>query len=150
MANSCVFDWDVRKCSLDHICLQRVQRRWAHQEGTYGVRAAETQWLTKLQSTINAMTLVSFAIGNICGSEIFLSKDAPQYIPGKVVIMVLLSVQLVVSFILRWINIRLNKKKAAFLVAEQARRQWSDADLQRERDRHAFMDLTDKQYVRSR
>lgn len=95
--------------------------------------------------TINALTLVSFGVGNIVGSEIFLPKDAPSYIPGKIAILVLLSAQLFVSFLLRWINVRLNTKKRAQLEQEKARRGWSDADVQKERERYAFMDLTDKQ-----
>ncbi|PSR73606.1 hypothetical protein PHLCEN_2v10525 [Hermanssonia centrifuga] len=91
------------------------------------------------------MTLVSFALGNIIGTEIFQPGDAPAYIPGKIAILVLLSVQLVISYLLRWINLRLNKQKKAQLEAEQARRGWTDADVQKERERHAFLDLTDKQ-----
>ena len=53
---------------------------------------------------INGMTLATFSVGNIIGTEIFQPKDAPAYIPGKTAIMVLLIVQLVVSFVLRWIE----------------------------------------------
>ena len=88
-----------------------------------------------------------FSIGNIIGTEIFQPKDAPAYIPGKIAIMVLLTVQLFVSFLLRWINLRLNVKKRERLEEEKAKHGWSDQDLQRERERHAFLDLTDKQYV---
>jgi ACS family allantoate permease-like MFS transporter len=91
------------------------------------------------------MTLVIFSIGNIIGTEIFQPKDAPAYIPGKVAILVILTVQIGVSFLLRWINIRLNRRKAKELSGLQARHRWSDADVQRERERHAFADLTDKQ-----
>ena len=91
------------------------------------------------------MTLVSFSLGNIIGTEIFQPKDAPAYIPGKVAILVLLSVQILVSVLLRWINVRLNVQRRAKLAEEQARRGWTDADVQKERERHAFLDLTDKQ-----
>ncbi|KAF7795856.1 hypothetical protein EIP86_007023 [Pleurotus ostreatoroseus] len=98
-----------------------------------------------LQNTINAMTLVSFSLGNIIGTEIFQPKDAPAYIPGKIAILVLLTVQLAVSFLLRWINIRLNAQRRAKLEEEKIRKGWSDADVQKEREKHAFLDLTDKQ-----
>lgn len=110
----------------------------------YAYNASNTSGHTK-KSTINAMTLVAFSIGNIIGTEIFQPKDAPDYIPGKIAIMVLLTVQLAVSMLLRWINIRLNAKKQAKIVEEKARRGWTDADIQRERERHAFADLTDKE-----
>ncbi|KDQ64845.1 hypothetical protein JAAARDRAFT_188129 [Jaapia argillacea MUCL 33604] len=112
----------------------------------YAYNASNTSGHTK-KSTINALTLFTFSIGNIIGTEIFQPKDAPNYIPGKTAIMVLLIVQLFVSFLLRWINIRLNKQKKATLEAERARRGWSDADVQRERERHGFADLTDKQNI---
>ncbi|OCH93599.1 MFS general substrate transporter [Obba rivulosa] len=110
----------------------------------YAYNASNTSGHTK-KNTINAITLVSFALGNIIGTEIFQPKDAPAYIPGKIAIMVLLIVQLFVSFLLRWINLRLNVKKRAVLEEERARRGWTDADVQKERERHAFLDLTDKQ-----
>ncbi|TBU40457.1 MFS general substrate transporter [Dichomitus squalens] len=112
----------------------------------YAYNASNTSGHTK-KNTINALTLVMFSIGNIIGTEIFQPKDAPAYIPGKIAIMVLLTVQLFVSFLLRWINIRLNVKKRAHLEEEKAKHGWSDEDVQRERERHAFLDLTDKQNI---
>ena len=88
-----------------------------------------------------------FSIGNIIGTEIFQPKDAPAYIPGKIAILVLLSAQVFISLFLRWTNIRLNKKKEVKIAEEKERRGWSDADVQKERERHAFLDLTDRQCV---
>ncbi len=112
----------------------------------YAYNASNTSGHTK-KSTINAMTLATFGLGNIIGTEIFQDKDAPAYLPGKIAIMVLLTVQIFVCFWLRWIHFRLNEKKQALIAAEKARRGWTDEDVQRERERHAFMDLTDKQCV---
>ncbi|KAI0028693.1 MFS general substrate transporter [Vararia minispora EC-137] len=109
----------------------------------YAYNASNTSGHTK-KLTVNAMTLVAFSVGNIIGTEIFLPADAPAYIPGKVAILVLLSVQLGICFILRYINLWMNKKKMRALEEEKARRGWSEADVQRERERHAFLDLTDK------
>ncbi|KAF9226480.1 MFS general substrate transporter [Gyrodon lividus] len=110
----------------------------------YAYNASNTSGHTK-KVTINAMTMATFSVGNIIGTEIFQPKDAPAYIPGKTAIMVLLIVQIIVSFLLRWVNIHLNKQRQAKLAEEKARRGWTDADVQRERERHAFADLTDKQ-----
>ncbi|KAH9853800.1 MFS general substrate transporter [Lenzites betulinus] len=110
----------------------------------YAYNASNTSGHTK-KNTINALTLATFSVGNIIGTEIFQPKDAPAYIPGKIAIMVLLTVQLFISMFLRWINLRLNVKKRAKLEEEKAKHGWSDADVQKERERHAFMDLTDKQ-----
>ena len=91
------------------------------------------------------MTLASFSVGNIIGTEIFQSKDAPGYIPGKVAILVLITVQLFICFVLRAINIHKNKMKVKAVQKERERRGWSDADVQRERERSAFLDMTDKE-----
>lgn len=110
----------------------------------YAYNASNTSGHTK-KSTINAVTLVAFSVGNIVGSEIFQPKDAPDYIPGKIAIMVLLSAQLVVSFILRWVNLRMNKKKVARLEGLKREHGWTDEDVQREKNKHAFADLTDRE-----
>ncbi|KAJ6614320.1 MFS general substrate transporter [Mycena sp. CBHHK59/15] len=110
----------------------------------YAYNASNTSGHTK-KSTINAMTLTSFAVGNIIGTEIFQPSTAPAYIPGKIAIMVLLTAQLGVSFLLRWVNLRLNVKKKRMIAEEKARHGWSDEDVQKQREKHAFADLTDKQ-----
>lgn len=93
------------------------------------------------------MTLVAFSVGNIVGTEIFQPKDAPGYIPGKIAIMILLTVQLGVSVLLRWMNLRLNKKKQAVIEELKKKKGWTDEDVQRERNKHAFADLTDTEWV---
>ncbi|KAE9410394.1 MFS general substrate transporter [Gymnopus androsaceus JB14] len=108
----------------------------------YAYNASNTSGHTK-KSTLNAMTLLTFSVGNIIGTEIFQPKDAPGYIPGKVAIMVLLIIQLLLSYVLKWINLRLNKKKVAQIAELKRSKGWTDADVQKERERHAFMDLTD-------
>lgn len=109
----------------------------------YSYNASNTSGHTK-KSTVNAMTLFSFSAGNIIGTEIFLAKDAPDYIPGKIAILVLLSGSLVIALTIRAINLRMNTRREEALVALQAQNGWTDADMQRERERHAFADLTDK------
>ncbi|KAJ7271739.1 major facilitator superfamily domain-containing protein [Mycena rebaudengoi] len=112
----------------------------------YAYNSSNTSGHTK-KSTINSLTLAAFSVGNIIGTAIFAPKDAPAYIPGKIAIMVLLSVQIVISLLLRWMNIRLHVQKRAVIEKLKAERGWSDADadMQRERDRHAFLDMMDKQ-----
>ena len=39
----------------------------------------------------------------------------------------------------------MNRKKRQVLEAEKERRGWTDEDVERERQKHAFMDLTDRQ-----
>jgi len=110
----------------------------------YSYNASNNSGHTK-KSTVNALTLVAFSVGNIIGSEIFQPKDAPEYIPGKIAIMVLLVAQVPVALLLRWVNLRENKKKRTFIEEAKRRHGWSDEDIQRERNKHAFADLTDKE-----
>ncbi|KAH0587483.1 hypothetical protein H2248_006265 [Termitomyces sp. 'cryptogamus'] len=110
----------------------------------YAWNASNTSGHTK-KSTINAMTLIAFALGNIIGAEIFQPKDAPDYIPGKIAIMILLTIQLGICVLLRWINLRMNAKKMTYIEEIKASKGWTDADIRRERERHAFADLTDKE-----
>jgi len=110
----------------------------------YAYNASNIAGHTK-KVTINAMTLFTFGLGNIIGTEIFPPGDAPNYVPGKVAILVLWSSILIVTLMLRGFNIRLNKRKLEELIQMKEDRGWSDQDLERERDRHAFLDLTDKQ-----
>ena len=60
--------------------------------------------------TVNALTLVSFCVGNILGTQTFQTSQAPGYIGGKISIMVTLGCQIFVCFALRYCNDRLNKQ----------------------------------------
>ncbi len=93
------------------------------------------------------MMVTAFGLGNIMGTEIFQPKDAPNYLPGKITILVLLATQLFVCILLRSINLLFNKKKRAVIAQLKQSNGWSDEDVQREREKHAFLDLTDKQCV---
>jgi MFS transporter, ACS family, allantoate permease len=79
------------------------------------------------------------------GTEIFQPKDAPGYVPGKIAILVLLTAQIFICFLLRWINLCLNRNKREVLEAAIARHGWTNEDVKREREKHAFLDMTDKQ-----
>ena len=79
------------------------------------------------------------------GTEVFQPKDAPSYVPGKIAILVLLTAQIFICFLLRWINLRLNHQKRKVLETTIARHGWTDEDVERERQKHAFLDMTDKQ-----
>ncbi|KAJ3559826.1 hypothetical protein NM688_g100 [Phlebia brevispora] len=108
----------------------------------YAYNASNTSGYTK-KVTINAMTLAAFCAGNIIGAETFLPKDAPNYIPGKTAILVLLCSQLFICFLLRWINLHLNKKKRQLIGQMKEQNNWTDDDVEKERQRHAFLDMTD-------
>ena len=106
--------------------------------------ASNTSGHTK-KVTVNAMTLAAFCVANIVGTETFLPKDAPGYLPGKISILVLLTSQLALCFVIRWVNLWMNRKKRWALEELKRRNNWSEEDVKRERERAAFVDMTDKQ-----
>lgn len=138
--------WEYFIC---HLRVQCQQHERVHEEGQlkcffYITSVVEPK---SCQLTINALTLTFFSVGNVIGTEIFQPSDAPAYIPGKAAIMVLLTIQMGVAYLLRYINIRLNRKKLKALAELKAANGWTEEMLQQEAERHAFADLTDKQYV---
>ena len=87
--------------------------------------------------TANAMTLVSFALGNILGTQTFQNKEAPGYISGKASIVATLSALCFVILVLRVLNDRRNVKK------EKALAEMSEAEKEELREKMAFADQTD-------
>ncbi|OJA16978.1 hypothetical protein AZE42_00562 [Rhizopogon vesiculosus] len=110
----------------------------------YAYNASNTSGYTK-KLTLNALTMTFFCAGNIVGTEIFQPKDAPAYIPGKTAIIVLLTLQIGVAYLLRHINIKLNIKRRAKIEEIKREKGWTDDDVQKEKDRRAFADMTDKE-----
>ncbi|PVH79247.1 MFS transporter [Cadophora sp. DSE1049] len=88
--------------------------------------------------TINALTMVSFATGNILGTQTFQAKEAPGYISGKISIIATLSALCFVIMILRWYNGMLNRKNEKIL---EGMSEDQKAEL---REKMAFADQTDR------
>jgi MFS transporter, ACS family, allantoate permease len=68
------------------------------------------------KTIISSATFVGYCVGNMCGSQIFKSKDAPRYIPGTIGAAICLGAEflLIVSWRLYyvWQNHRRAKKAA--------------------------------------
>jgi len=82
--------------------------------------------------TMNAIVLMSFCLGNIIGPETFQDKDAPQYIPAKMTIVIILSFGIIFTVLLDWLYIRENRKR------DREEPQDLPPDFE-------FLDLTDKE-----
>jgi len=65
----------------------------------YAVVSANVSGHTK-KVTMNALTLMSFCLGNILGPLTFQDKDAPQYIPAKIAIFATNAVAIALCFVL--------------------------------------------------
>ncbi|KAN0110961.1 allantoate permease [Hyaloscypha variabilis] len=91
--------------------------------------------------TINALTLVSFATGNILGTQTFQAKQAPGYISGKISIIATLGILCFAILALRWYNDMLNKKNRKVLEG------MSEEEKTELREKMAFADQTDRRNI---
>ncbi|KAK6435098.1 hypothetical protein LTR95_008711 [Oleoguttula sp. CCFEE 5521] len=91
--------------------------------------------------TVNALTLVSFALGNILGTQTFQQKEAPGYISGKISIIVTLGLLCFVIVGLRLMNDRLNRQNEAKLS------EMPQVEREAMREKMAFADRTDRENV---
>lgn len=87
--------------------------------------------------TCNALTLVGFCTGNILGTQTFQQSEAPGYKSGKIAIVACLSAQVLVCFVLRYCNDRLNKKNQQILAG------MSEEEKALAREKLAYSDETD-------
>ncbi|KAI5367922.1 putative major facilitator superfamily, MFS transporter superfamily [Septoria linicola] len=69
------------------------------------------------KTIISSATFVGYCVGNICGSQIFKSKDAPRYVPGTIGSCICLGMEFVLIVAWRlyyiWQNRRRDKAAAA-------------------------------------
>ena len=99
------------------------------------------------KNTVNAFTLFTFGVGSVVGTYIFLPSDEPGYIPGKAAVIVLTVINMLCCVLMAYINVRWNKQKRKQLEKLIADNGWTKEDVQREREKAAFQDLTDKENV---
>lgn len=112
----------------------------------YAWNASNTGGHTK-KTTVNSFTLFTFGVGSVVGTYIFLPANAPGYIPGKAAVVVLTVVLMVCAALMAWINVRMNRAKKMELERLIAENGWTEGDVMREREKAAFLDLTDKENV---
>ncbi|BFZ59824.1 Allantoate permease [Saitoella coloradoensis] len=87
------------------------------------------------KTTVNAINLIGYCVGNLIGPQTFRAKDAPAYTPAKVTIVVCWGVSCFVLYAIRWLNARENKRR------DEERDAAGDAYVSLKN--HEFMDLTD-------
>ncbi|KAK5113974.1 hypothetical protein LTR62_003097 [Meristemomyces frigidus] len=91
--------------------------------------------------TTNALTMVSFAVGNILGTQTFQQKQAPGYKSGKIAIIATLSALCFVIVGLRIMNDRLNKQNMV------KRSSLSEEEQESMKDKLTFADRTDRENI---
>ena len=91
--------------------------------------------------TANALTLISFCIGNILGTQTFQQKEAPGYMSGKISIIATLAALCFVVVALRLYNDYLNRENSRTLA------DMGEAEKEELREKMAFADQTDRKNV---
>jgi MFS family permease len=112
----------------------------------YAWNASNTGGHTK-KNTVNAFTIFTFGVGSVIGTYIFLPSNAPGYIPGKAAVVILTVINMLCCVLMAYINVRWNRQKKKELEKLVADNGWTEEDVQREREKAAFQDLTDKENV---
>ncbi|GAA5950141.1 hypothetical protein JCM3765_004212 [Sporobolomyces pararoseus] len=109
----------------------------------YAFSASNLGGSTK-KSVFNAIFLSVFALSNILGTQILRPETAPDYLQGKIVILVLFAAAvptvIAINFYIRYLN-KKKDEKLQELIREHG---WTPEDVQREAAKAAFADLTDK------
>lgn len=93
----------------------------------------------------SALMMFGFGAGNIAGSYIFQQKDAPDYIPGKTVVLITLAAAAGTALVLRALVAKDNRRKKALIEEFKRERGWDDEEVKKQRDAIAFRDFTDKE-----
>jgi len=87
------------------------------------------------KTTVAALYLIAYCVGNIIGPQTFRPKDAPRYKPAEITIICCWGACLINLGFIAWYYRRQNKKKAAMKAAPGYRKL----------DQQEFLDLTDKE-----
>lgn len=87
------------------------------------------------KTTVGALYLIAYCLGNIIGPQTFRPKDEPRYVPGEITIIVCLSVCVLDLIFINFYYARLNKKNAAKRLSPGYTKL----------DKQEFLDLTDRE-----
>lgn len=87
------------------------------------------------KTTVGALYLIAYCVGNIIGPQTFRPKDQPRYIPAEITILVCWGVCVLDLGFIYWYYRRMNKKNEVVRAGPGYRKL----------DKQEFLDLTDKE-----
>ncbi|KAJ0309881.1 hypothetical protein Brms1b_008920 [Colletotrichum noveboracense] len=91
--------------------------------------------------TVNSLQIIAYAAGNWIGPQTFRADDAPLYKRGKMMVAIMYGCAALVLLVLRFVNIRENKRRDRLAAVSGVELSEETAALELERSK--FMDLTD-------
>ncbi|KAI9052756.1 hypothetical protein LZ554_003029 [Drepanopeziza brunnea f. sp. 'monogermtubi'] len=87
------------------------------------------------KTTVGALYLIAYCVGNIIGPQTFRPGDAPRYVPAEITIIVCYAVCVLDMAYIHWYYVQRNRKNAA-VRAQPGYTRW---------DKQEFLDLTDRE-----
>jgi ACS family allantoate permease-like MFS transporter len=87
------------------------------------------------KTTVGALYLIAYCVGNIIGPQTFRPKDKPRYIPAEITIIVCYSLCVIDLLLIHFYYKKMNKKNALARTALGYKKL----------DKQEFLDLTDKE-----
>jgi ACS family allantoate permease-like MFS transporter len=87
------------------------------------------------KTTVGALYLIAYCVGNIIGPQTFRPKDKPRYIPAEITIIVCYSLCVIDLLLIHFYYKKMNKKNALARTAPGYKKL----------DKQEFLDLTDKE-----
>lgn len=90
--------------------------------------------------TVNAINLIAYCVGNAVGPQTFQAKDAPDYNPAKIAMVICFAICMSDFLLIRYLAVRENRKRdlAAAQETIESKKLHSDRDA-------AILDLTDRE-----
>lgn len=90
--------------------------------------------------TVNAINLIAYCVGNAVGPQTFQAKDAPDYNPAKIAMVVCFAVCMADFLLIRFLAVRENKRRDALVTHSDNGPEKFHSDKEA-----ALLDLTDRE-----
>lgn len=110
----------------------------------YSMISANTAGYSK-KVTVNAVNLIAYCVGNAIGPQIFQAKDAPNYTPAKITMVICFALCMADLLLLRFVAVKENKRREALLASGS----YGDMPVYDDKDA-GILDLTDRENMNFR
>jgi len=71
------------------------------------------------KTTVSALYLIAYCVGNLIGPQVFQAKDAPRYTPALITIVVCWIICIFLLLAIWWVNVRENRRRDALTASPE-------------------------------
>jgi len=71
------------------------------------------------KTTVSALYLIAYCVGNLIGPQVFQAKDAPRYTPALITIVVCWIICIILLLVIWFVNVRENRRRDAFAASPE-------------------------------